>query len=157
MLWGPRLLFGLFISDLWNTRPLLLWFYTKHFHTALKYLPFFFKKKNRNEDHHLHSEFIILSFFLARFWWQKKKKRNNRVWWSHFFLQPVCHCTQHLFISPFSRRRSVLFTFTPERLILISRWRLQRAKRVVDFFNFFDPLLCLLELPGVLRGSRGRV
>lgn len=77
-----------FISDLWNTRPLLLWFYTKHFHTALKYLPFFLKKKKkRNEDHHLHSEFIILSFFLARFWWQKKKETTECGGLTSFFSQ----------------------------------------------------------------------
>lgn len=132
-----------FLFPIYETRALFCCGSTRSIFTLhLSICLFFFKKKNRNEDHHLHSEFIILSFFLARFWWQKKKKRNNRVWWSHFFLQPVCHCTQHLFISPFSRRRSVLFTFTPERLILISRWRLQRAKRVVDFF-IFSTLSCV--------------
>lgn len=126
-----------FISDLWNTRPLLLWFYTKHFHTALKYLPFFLKKRKKETK----TTTCIQNLSSCRFSWlgsDDRKKRNNRVWWSHFFLQPVCHCSQHLFISLFSRRRSVLFTFTPERRILISRWRLQRPSEWWIFL-FFRP------------------
>lgn len=65
-------------------------------------------------------------------------------------LQPVCHCTQHLFINFFFFFHfcSVLSSL-PARVILFSRQCLQRAKWVADFL-----ILCLLELPGVLQGSR---
>lgn len=132
-----------FLFPIYETRALFCCGSTRSIFTLhLSICLFFFKRKIETK-----TTTCTQNLSSCRFSWlgsddRKKKKRNNRVWWSHFFLQPVCHCTQHLFISPFSRRRSVLFTFTPERLILISRWRLQRAKRVVDFF-IFSTLSCV--------------
>lgn len=68
------------------------WGYTEHFHTALKFLPFF-KKKSHHPALRTDSPDFLRSNLKT-----KKKKKNIRTWWS-LSLQPVCHCTWHVFIN----------------------------------------------------------
>lgn len=88
------------ISDSWTVRPLLLWLHTKHFHTALTYLPFLNTKKNSPPC--TQNLIIIIIFLDSILKTEKKKKKTRQNAVGPIFLFSQYDIVQHLFINQFS-------------------------------------------------------
>lgn len=90
--------------------PLLLWLHTKHFHTALKYLPFL---KSCHPTLRIYNPVLLGSVLKT-----EKKKQNVVV---PVFSSASMPLYPTSFTNPFFQFCSVLFLLMPERVILFPR------------------------------------